>query len=318
MAGHIAIVGAGLVGGGWTIVFARAGKAVRVYDAAPAIRNGFLDVIKRQLDDLKHYDLVNDPAEILARVMVCDSLADAVQGARFVQESVLEEVAVKQEISAAIGPLLDAGAVVGSSTSGIPGSAFTEEVANRERILVTHPVNPPYLVPVVEVVPAPWTAVEAVEDAVVLMKAVGQSPVLVRREIEGFILNRLQGVLLREAWDLYEAGYASIQDIDKTVSEGLGLRWSFMGPFETIDLNAPGGVADYAARLGPLYHAIQKSRTGPKPWSDDLIAQVDAERRQSLAMDELAGRRNWRDRRLMALAAHKSAQNSAHTAEQDT
>jgi 3-hydroxyacyl-CoA dehydrogenase len=141
-----------------------------------------------------------------------------------------------------------------------------------------------------------------------LMRAVGQSPVLVRREIEGFILNRLQGVLLREAWDLFEAGYASIEDIDKTVSEGLGLRWSFMGPFETIDLNAPGGVADYAARLGPLYHAIQKSRTEPKPWSDALIAEVEGERRRSLAMDELAGRRNWRDRRLMALAAHKSGQ----------
>jgi 3-hydroxyacyl-CoA dehydrogenase len=120
MVGHIAIVGAGLVGGGWAIVFARAGEAVRVYDAAPAIRNGFLDVIKGQLDDLKSFNLVDDPAEILARITVCDSLAGAVQGARFVQESVLEEVAVKQEISAAIGPLLDAGAVVGSSTPAFP------------------------------------------------------------------------------------------------------------------------------------------------------------------------------------------------------
>lgn len=143
-----------------------------------------------------------------------------------------------------------------------------------------------------------------------LMAEVGQSPVLVRREIEGFILNRLQGVLLREAWDLFEAGYASAEDIDKTVSEGLGLRWSFMGPFETIDLNAPGGVADYAERLGPLYHAIQKSRTDPRQWSPELIAKVDDERRQALAMGGLAGRRNWRDRRLMALAAHKAEQDS--------
>ncbi len=310
MAGHIAIVGAGLVGGGWTIVFARAGEQVRVFDAARGVRDDFLAVVSQQLDDLKAYDLVDDPAAILARITVCDSLGEAVTGARFIQESVLEEIPVKQQISAAIGPLLDDGAIVGSSTSGIPGSAFTEDVTNRERFLVTHPVNPPYLVPVVEVVPAPWTDPGAVDGAMALMAEVGQSPVLVRREIEGFILNRLQGVLLREAWDLFEAGYASAEDIDKTVSEGLGLRWSFMGPFETIDLNAPGGVADYAERLGPLYHAIQKSRTDPRQWSPELIAKVDDERRQALAMGGLAGRRNWRDRRLMALAAHKAEQDS--------
>jgi 3-hydroxyacyl-CoA dehydrogenase len=140
------------------------------------------------------------------------------------------------------------------------------------------------------------------------MTQIGQSPVLVRREVEGFILNRLQGALLREAWDLFEAGYASAEDIDKTVSEGLGLRWSFMGPIETIDLNAPGGVADYAARLGPLYHSIQKSRTDPQPWSAELIGDVDKERRAALPSDKLAARRNWRDRRLMALAAHKAKQ----------
>ncbi len=308
MPGHIGIVGAGLVGSGWAVVFARAGEPVRVYDAAAATRDNFMAVVGRQLDDLKGFGLIDDPGAILSRIQICDNLEDAVRGGRFIQESVLEQVEVKREISAAIGPLLDDGAIVGSSTSGIPGSAFTEGAVNRERFLVTHPVNPPYLVPVVEVVPAPWTARETVDTAMALMAQVGQSPVLVRREIEGFILNRLQGVLLREAWALFEEGYASAEDIDKTVSEGLGLRWSFMGPFETIDLNAPGGVADYAERLGPLYHAIQKSRAGPAPWSRELIDRVDGERRQALAMNDLAERRNWRDRRLMALAAHKAGQ----------
>ena len=129
-----------------------------------------------------------------------------------------------------------------------------------------------------------------------------------RREVEGFVLNRLQGVLLREAWALYEEGYASLEDIDKTISAGLGLRWSFMGPFETIDMNAPGGVADYAERLGPLYHSIQKSRDDPQPWSPELIAKVERERRLKLETGDFESRRQWRDRRLMALAAHKSAQ----------
>jgi 3-hydroxyacyl-CoA dehydrogenase len=308
MTRHIGIVGAGLVGSGWAIVFARAGQQTRLYDSSEKTRAGVLTLIEAQLQDLESYGLVGDVAAIMGRIQVCKSLDEAVAGARYVQESVLEEVAVKSSVSAAIAASLSPGAVVGSSTSGIPASAFTENIPNRDRFLVSHPINPPYLAPIVELVPAPWTDPDAVEKAMALMTEVGQSPVLVKREIEGFILNRLQGVLLREAWALFEEGYASAADIDKTVSEGLGLRWSFMGPFETIDLNAPGGVADYARRLGPLYHSIQASRSEHLPWSDSLIEAVDAETREKVPMEELTGRRNWRDRRMMALAAHKMKQ----------
>lgn len=171
------------------------------------------------------------------------------------------------------------------------------------RVLVVRPVNPPHLVPVVELVPSPATAPEAVQFAHDLMTAVGQSPVRVNKEIEGFVLNRLQGVLLREAWALVEDGVASCEDIDKTVRDGLGWRWSFMGPFETIDLNAPGGVADYAARLGPLYRSIAASRLQDAEWSEALIRSVEGQRPQFLAQDDLAQRRDWRDRMLMALAS---------------
>ena len=147
-------------------------------------------------------------------------------------------------------------AAVGSSSSGIPASAFTEHAPRRERFLIAHPVNPPHLVPIVELVPAPWTDPAILPWARGVMQSVGQAPIVVYREIEGFVLNRLQGALLMEAWALFEEGYASAADIDLCVSQGLGLRWSFMGPFETIDLNAPGGVDDYARRLGPLYHSI--------------------------------------------------------------
>jgi L-gulonate 3-dehydrogenase len=307
VSGHIAIVGGGLVGSGWAIVFARAGESVRIYDADANIRNGVMDVIRGQLEDLKDNRLVNDVNAILDRTQVCSTLQSAIGSAIYVQESVFEQTDVKTEISAAIAPLLSDGAVVGSSTSGIPASDFTENLTNRNRFLVAHPVNPPYLAPIVEIVPTPWTDESAVESAMALMRTVGQSPVLVRREIEGFLLNRLQGALLREAWALFEGGYASAKDIDKTVSEGLGLRWSFMGPFETIDLNAPGGIKDYAERLGPLYHAIDASRDNPQPWSPDLIRAVELERRTVLSEADLAERRNWRDRRLMALAAHKAS-----------
>jgi 3-hydroxyacyl-CoA dehydrogenase len=212
----------------------------------------------------------------------------------------------------AIDEIIDPDVAVGSSSSGIPASAFTEDCRNRGNFLVAHPVNPPYLVPVVELVPSPWTAPQTVERVDSLMSGAGQVPVRVHGEVEGFILNRLQGALLREAWALFEEGYASAADIDRTVSHGLGLRWSFMGPFETIDLNAPGGVRDYAERLGDLYLSIAKSRTEPKAWDDDLIKRVEEERRDTLPLQDLPSRCSWRDRRLMALAAHKKCSGNGH------
>lgn len=307
MSSHIAVVGAGLVGSGWVIVFARAGRRVRVFDADEAIRSSLPDRVAAQLHDLADAGLIDEPvATVLERIEVCDMLKEAVRGARYVQESVLERLDVKQAISADIGALIDDDTVVGSSTSGIPASAFTENVRRRERFIVAHPVNPPYLAPVVELVPAPWTEAAAIRNASALMAEVGQSPVHVTREIEGFVLNRLQGVLLREAWALYEEGYSSLEDIDKTVRDGLGLRWSFMGPFETIDLNAPGGIADYAVRLGPLYRSVAASRSHESNWDASLIGHVETERREALPADRLAERSRWRDRRLMGLAAHKT------------
>ena len=108
-----------------------------------------------------------------------------------------------------------------------------------------------------------------------------------------------------EAFRLAEDGYASPEDIDKTLRHGLGLRWSFMGPFETIDLNAPGGLKDYAERYGELFYTLAKSQADPRRWSDDLIKTLDRERRDVLPEEGLAERQTWRDRRLMALAAHK-------------
>lgn len=195
--------------------------------------------------------------------------------------------------------------IVGSSTSGIPASAFTAGLPMASRVIVAHPVNPPYLVPVVELVPSPWTDEATTRFAETFMRSIGQSVVHVRREIEGFVLNRLQAVLLREAWALVNDGVASCEDIDKTVRDGLGWRWSFMGPFETIDLNAPGGVADYAQRLGPLYQSIAQSRAHDRGWNEELIKEVESQRREQLPLDDLSARRAWRDQRLMEFAAHR-------------
>jgi 3-hydroxyacyl-CoA dehydrogenase len=140
-----------------------------------------------------------------------------------------------------------------------------------------------------------------------LMTKVGQSPIRMRREAQGFIANRMQAALIGAALRMVEDGIASAEDVDTAIRDGIGLRWSFMGPFETIDLNAPGGIADYLRRYGPLYAAIERDQARPTGWADEtLIGRVEGERREKLGEDQLKARSEWRDRRLMALAAHKA------------
>lgn len=308
----VAIVGAGLVGLGWAIVFARAGLEVRLHDSNSDLLAQAPARLTQSLTDLADAGMLTEaPAEVAARCGWFENLGDAVQNVDYIQESVLEKVDVKAALYTLLDGLIGSDTIIGSSSSGIPSSAFTKGLTIAPRCLIAHPVNPPYLAPIVELVPADWTIPEAVAAVDRLMRRVGQHPIRVTREIEGFVLNRLQGALLREAWALYEDGLCSLEDIDATVSKGLGLRWSFMGPFETIDLNAPGGIRDYAERLGGLYLNIARDRTDPQPWSEDLIARVEHERRQTLPAVALADRAIWRDQRLMGLAAHKASQEDA-------
>jgi 3-hydroxyacyl-CoA dehydrogenase len=140
------------------------------------------------------------------------------------------------------------------------------------------------------------------------MAGCGMVPIIVKREIEGFILNRLQLAVLNEAFRLIGEEYVTAEDLDKTIKDGLALRWSFMGPIETIDLNAPNGVADYLERYGPTIRRVGDSQSAAKPWPDDIGATLAAERRAAVPAEKLGDATAWRDRRMMALAAHKRAQ----------
>ena len=283
----VAVVGTGLIGQAWTLVFARAGCVVRIWDGDAAALQRAREMVGELANELQRSGLVDDAGALLSRVQTCEALADALAGVDYVQESLPEVLSIKQDIYARMDTLAPAQAVIGSSTSSIPASAFTETMAGRSRCLVAHPVNPPYLVPVVEVCGAPWTTQEAVQRCMALMDQVGQKPVHVRRELEGFILNRLQGALLREAFRLVEQGYVDVDGLDVTIRDGLGLRWSFMGPFETIDLNAPGGLEDYCARYGGMYQSIAKEQVSTEPWSSALIEQLHQARRDLLPSEAL-------------------------------
>jgi|SRR6266567_1805288 len=301
----IAVIGAGLIGRAWAIVFARAGYAVALYDAdAEALRKSLV-LIDGALADLKAAGLLDEePAVTRGRIAPVATLTEAAAGAGYVQENIAETLAAKQNLFAELDRLVAPEAILASSTSTIPASRWSEELAGRARCIVAHPVNPPHLVPLVELSPAPWTSPDVVVRTQALLEAAGQVPIIVRTEIQGFILNRLQGALLAEAFRIYADGYASIEDIDKTVRDGLGLRWSFMGPFETIDLNAPGGVVDYCARYGELYFEMAQTQP-PRRWDEALVRRIERERRQYLAASEIDARSAWRDRQLMQLVAHK-------------
>lgn len=301
----VAIVGAGLIGQGWAIVFARAGWQVRLYDVDAGRLQAGRDLVVQQLHALQAHGLLDDAAAISARVHTTATLEAALSGASYVQENSPEDVALKRDLFSKLDALSGPDAVLASSTSSIPASRFTEHLAHRERCLVAHPVNPPYLVPVVEISGAPWTSPQVVARARDILASVGQRPVEVRKEVEGFILNRLQGALLQEAMRLVQDGVASVEDIDTTVKDGLGLRWSFMGPLETIDLNAPGGIADYCARYGPMYASIGATQSACPPWTGELLETLSRERRALLDEKDLAARRFWRDEQLMRLMRHK-------------
>ena len=301
----VAVVGAGLIGRAWAIVFARAGHPVRLHDADAATMAGSLAYIGERLDELAGFGLLQDtPAVVLARIRCEPDLADAVRGVVMVQENIRETVEAKTALFAQLDALAPPDAVLASSTSWLPASTFTAALPGRARCLVGHPTNPPYLVPLVELCPAPWTDPQVMQRAYALYAAAGQTPVSLSREIAGFLLNRVQAAVLNECFSLFEQGLASAGDIDKVLKDGLALRWSFMGPFETIDLNAPAGVKDYAQRYGQQ-NRDTLADVPPFGWGADTVARVDAERRKQLDVADIGKRSAWRDRRLMALAAHK-------------
>jgi 3-hydroxyacyl-CoA dehydrogenase len=212
---------------------------------------------------------------------------------------------VKRQVFADIEKLAAQDAVLASSSSALMPSLIFERLARRERCLVAHPMNPPHLAPIVELCGAPFTAPETVARARAAFAACGMAPIEVRREIDGFILNRLQHAVLNEAFRLIAKGYVSAAGLDVTMKEGLALRWSFMGPVETIDLNAPGGVADYMARYGETIRRVGRDIARSGDWPDEVAAIMDAERRGAVPRDRLDAEQAWRDRRLMALAVHK-------------
>jgi L-gulonate 3-dehydrogenase len=305
----IAIIGTGFIGRAWAICFARAGYETRLWDAVPQAVDGALSYIRPLLEDLAHNDLLGGRSvdDVVRLLVPCATMEAALDGVAYVQESTPERVEDKIAIFKAITSAVPAAAIVGSSTSAILPSAFTADCTARERTIVVHPINPPFLVPACEVVPAPWTSAATVERTIALMQSIGQVPIPMSREVDGFLMNRLQAALLNEAFRLVNEGYATAEAVDAGIKDGLALRWSFMGPYETIDLNAPGGIRDYVGRYGSTLAQIHSTQLATVALTPEKLDEVEGELRRSHPAGELADRQRWRDRRLAALLVHKRA-----------
>lgn len=306
----VAIVGAGLIGRAWAQVFARPGWDVRITDPHAPTLESAPRLIREGLEDGARHGLVADPAGAASRIRVAQSLAEAAEGVDLVQENGPETVEAKQAIFAELDRAAPPHAILASSTSAIVASRFTEHLPGRARCLVAHPVNPPHLVPIVELCGSPWTSPETIARARAIYEAVEQVPITVNREVDGFVLNRLQGALLAEAFRLVGDGVVSPQDLDKTIADGLGLRWSFLGPFATIELNAPGGIPDYCARYTGFYKRLAAEPPPASVYEDENTARIAAAWGETPDTTRHAALSARRDRRLAALAAHKKQQST--------
>ncbi|KAH8384699.1 hypothetical protein KR093_005650 [Drosophila rubida] len=306
----IGIVGSGLIGRAWAMLFAAAGYRVELYDLVASQVDAALVEIRSELHRLAAKGTLRgqrSAEEQSALISGCGQLEQLVAGAMHIQECVPEQLALKRTLYGQLDVLLEPHTVVASSTSTFMPSLYTAELKQRAQMLVAHPLNPPYYIPLVELVPAPWTDQPVVERTRQLMLTLGQRPVVLKREVQGFATNRIQYAILNEVWRLVGGGVLSVADADRVLSEGLGLRYALMGALETAHLNAPDGIADYVARFGGEIAAVSASY-GPTPdmrgeW--ETLTQIARQCDELVPLTALPQRRAAREEFLTRLSTLK-------------
>lgn len=303
----IGIVGSGFIGRSWAMLFAGVGYQVYMYDNKPKQVTGALEDILQQLKDLETSGLLRGTAsaeEQYKYIKGVASLKECVTGAKFIQEAVFEDAEVKKEVFKQIDELVDSKTIISSSTSCIVPSILSADLTHRANFIVSHPVNPPYYVPMVEVVPAPWTSKDVVAQTKAIMIEIGQAPVMFAKEQPGFGANRIQYAILNECKRLVENGVLSAEGVDIMMKDGFAYRYAWMGPLETAALNA-NGMKDYLERYGSTIESVSKELSPLPSWkvenSGEFLRQID----EMVPLDKLKERRAWRDARLAAIAKLK-------------
>ncbi|XP_065494059.1 lambda-crystallin homolog isoform X1 [Caloenas nicobarica] len=327
----------GLIGRSWAMVFAAGGFKVKLYDIAqqqltsalenirllccvPAPLQSFVLRLFKTVKDSKQMKELEESESLkgalsaeqqLALISTCTDLKAAVEGATFIQECTPENLELKRKIFGQLDLIADDNVILSSSTSCLLPSKLFTGLKHVKQCIVSHPVNPPYFVPLVEIVPHPETDPSTTERTYALMKQIGQSPVKLNREIEGFVLNRLQYAVISEAWRLVGEGVISPTDLDLVMSDGLGMRYAFIGPLETMHLNAEG-ISNYCERYREGMRLVLNT-FGPVPeFSGEIEEKINQAISEKIPVvpEVLGARRNWRDECLTSLAKMKKQMKS--------
>ena len=301
----VALIGCGLIGQSWAISFLRVGFDVSLFDPVEGVTVQAKENIKAKLSDLQNHGLLENKniSDYLDKIHLARDISQAVGGSIYVQESGPEDLDIKKELTKNIDAATPDDIPIASSTSGIPTSLYASDVQGKYRCLVAHPINPPHLIPAVEIVPAPFTSEAITQNVKEIIISIDKEPLELKKEIPGFVVNRLQGALLSEAFNLVKNGISTAEDIDKAISQGLGLRWSFMGPFQTIHLNAPEGIAGYVERYEKMYREMFN-----KPdmdWSSVVKLGLEEELLNLYQLSDREKQEKERDDKLTKLFLHK-------------
>lgn len=296
-------MGSGLIGQGWAALFALNGYEVAMQDLSEEKLAEAVERVRGHVDFLVQAGLGGSAVEAMSRIETTTELSEALGDADFVQESVYESYDVKKPLYGEMDRIAPAEVIFASSTSGLLMTEVQKAMnVHPERGIVAHPWNPAHLVPLVELCPGELTSKETVDRTYALMEDIGKVPVVLKKEAQGFIANRLSAALWREALDLVDKGVASVEDVDKAVKAGPGIRWAIMGPYLTYHLGGGKGGIEYLMRhIGTSKAAwletMAKWTVTPESVIEKAIEGVE-EMVGDRSLKELEG---WRDRYLIAL-----------------
>jgi carnitine 3-dehydrogenase len=269
----VGLLGGGVIGGGWAARFALNGVNVKLYDPDPQAERKVSDVFANA--QRAFTQLTSAPLPLAGTITVVDTPEEAATGVQFVQESAPEQLALKQSLLRAASRVAGPDVVFGSSTSGLLPSLIQEGMTHPERLVVGHPFNPVYLLPLVEVCGGALTSTEAYERAARVYTAIGMRALRVRKEIDGFIADRLLEALWREALWLVNDGVATAEEIDDAIRFGAGLRWSFMGTFQTYRIaGGEAGMRHFMAQFGPALQWPWTKLMDVPELTDELIDTI--------------------------------------------
>ncbi|BFZ09599.1 hypothetical protein BsWGS_12638 [Bradybaena similaris] len=304
----IAVIGSGLIGRSFAMLFASAGYKVQIFDIEPAQTRAAKEDIRRQLASLEQNGLLKgtlSKEQQFDNISTTENLEHCIKDAFFIQECVPEKLELKRQVWAQVDKLVSGDVILSSSTSALLPSAISEGLVHKDRFIISHPTNPPFYVPAIEVVPAGWTDPDVITQTFAVLRESFLVPVLIKKEVPGFVLNRIQYAIMGECYRLIKDGVVSPEDCDTIMSQGLGHRYAFMGPWETGYLNAEG-MLSYGERYADMIYNIQKTFGPPERMEGPTLQAIHT------SMERLAGpveniqqRRQWRDQRLIALAKLK-------------